>query len=89
MKGPYERLKYDLRRVWECPVCHHRDRTDGSATSCLCRCQKKLAPGAATWMRLVDDGVRCVDAGAAIAAVDSTHEQADLPATDDGVDPLP
>ena len=68
MKGPYERLKYDFRRVWECPVCHHRERTDGSGTSCLCRCQKKLAPGAVVWMRLVDDGPRRADTTSATAA---------------------
>ena len=38
MKGPYERLKYDLRRVWECPVCHRRERTEGLVTSVGCRC---------------------------------------------------
>jgi len=36
MKGPYERLKYDLRRVWECPVCRARVRTGGNVTSLLC-----------------------------------------------------
>lgn len=41
MKGPYERLKYDLRRLWECPQCHRRDRTDGSVTYCFCSCQVK------------------------------------------------
>ncbi len=41
MKGPYERLKYDLRRLWECPQCHHRERTAGSVTFCLCSCESK------------------------------------------------
>jgi hypothetical protein len=39
MKGPYERLKYDLRRLWECPQCHKRERTDGTVTFRLCSCQ--------------------------------------------------
>jgi len=60
MKGPYERLKYDLRRVWECPACHHRERTSGGATSCLCRCQTQVDVGKQTWMRLVEDGPRRV-----------------------------
>lgn len=61
MKGPYERLKYDLYRVWECPVCHHRERTGGTRVSLLCGCQKKSPLGQAVWMRLVDDGPRRVD----------------------------
>ena len=28
MRGPYERLKYDLRRLWECPVCKHTNTTE-------------------------------------------------------------
>ena len=60
MKGPYERLKYDLRRVWECPVCRHRERTGGDQTSCLCRCQDKVKPAERVWMKLVEDGIRRV-----------------------------
>ena len=41
MKGPYERLKYDLRRLWECPACHKRERTPGSVSSRHCLCQMK------------------------------------------------
>jgi hypothetical protein len=58
MKGPGERLKYDLFRVWECPVCHHRERTLGDRTSCLCRCQRKQKPTERVWMKLLEDGVR-------------------------------
>jgi hypothetical protein len=58
MKGPYERLKYDLRRVWECPICHHRERTPGNTVTCLCRCQQKEGPTTRTYMRLVEDGAR-------------------------------
>ena len=39
MKGPYERLKYDLRRLWECPQCHRRERTEGTVTFRHCVCQ--------------------------------------------------
>lgn len=67
MKGPQERLKYDLRRVWECPVCRHRERTSGQVTSLWCACQSKAGPSAVT-MRLVEDGVRRVD-GAELTAV--------------------
>ncbi len=41
MKGPYERLKYDLRRLWDCPKCHRRERTDGSVTYLFCSCEAK------------------------------------------------
>lgn len=58
MKGPYERLKYDLRRLWECPVCQHRERTPGEQTFSICRCQTELPPGDQKYMRLVEDGVR-------------------------------
>jgi hypothetical protein len=61
MKGPHERLKYDLRRVWECPVCTHKERTPGHVTTCLCRCQQQTPLPQQRWMRLVEDGVRRVE----------------------------
>jgi len=63
MKGPYERLKYDGRRVWECPVCEHRERAPGHITTRLCRCQKDLDPRKQVWMTLAEDGVRRVSYG--------------------------
>ena len=57
MKGPFERLKYDLRRIWECPECHHRERAAGTVTSVLCHCQKKSV-GPPAQMKLVDDRIR-------------------------------
>lgn len=60
MKGPSERLKYDLRRVWECPVCKHHERTEGHVTSRLCRCQAKASPLQRQWMNLIEDGPRRV-----------------------------
>ena len=57
MKGPFERLKYDLRRMWECPLCHHRERAAGSVTFVVCRCQEKSG-GQAVQMKLVDDRIR-------------------------------
>lgn len=57
MKGPFERLKYDLRRIWECPACGHKVRTDGAATTQFCRCGKpNTNPDVA--MKLVGDGPR-------------------------------
>ncbi len=60
MKGPYERLKYALRRVWECPVCQHRERTIGTTTHQYCRCQRELSTKDQVCMKLVKDGVRRV-----------------------------
>jgi hypothetical protein len=60
MKGPYERLKYTLRRVWECPVCKHRERTEGWVTNMYCRCQREVPAPKQQCMKLVKDGVRRV-----------------------------
>ena len=60
MKGPYERLKYLMWRVWECPECHHKERTGGEAINRLCRCQENVQPAEQVWMTLVEDGPRRV-----------------------------
>ncbi|WP_254513270.1 hypothetical protein [Anatilimnocola floriformis] len=57
MKGPFERLKYDLRRIWECPKCGAKVRTDGAATTQFCRCGKNNTNPAVP-MKLVGDGPR-------------------------------
>lgn len=61
MRGPYERLKYDFRRVWECPVCHHRERTSGNITSQYCACQAKEEFLKQRPMKLIEDGPRRTD----------------------------
>jgi hypothetical protein len=60
MKGPSQRLKFELRRLWECPVCQRRERAPGSVTSRLCMCQMKHAEGKPVVMKLVTDGVQRV-----------------------------
>jgi hypothetical protein len=62
MKGPYERLKYDLRRVWECSECHHRERAEGAVTFCYCGCQRKKKLRDRVAMTLVDDRTLHVNA---------------------------
>ena len=62
MKGPFERLKYDPRRLWECPVCHHHERAPGDVTSRLCACQLKEQPLKRRHMRLMEEGYRRLDA---------------------------
>ena len=61
MKGPYERLKYDMRRVWECPVCHHHERTEGHVTAVVCKCQSKEKPTDRVHMKMVEEGGRRTD----------------------------
>jgi hypothetical protein len=68
MKGPHERLKYDLRRVWECPECRRRERTSGAVTSRLCRCQTDRPRTKLVWMRLVEDGPRRASTGGFVDA---------------------
>jgi len=58
VKGPYQRLKFDLRRVWECPACHHKERTDGTVTAVFCKCQQQNQDTAPVAMKLTEDGPR-------------------------------
>ena len=58
MKGPYERLKYNLQRVWECPKCEQRQRTDGTITALQCQCQLGLTEDQRVSMTLIHDGIR-------------------------------
>jgi hypothetical protein len=60
MKGPSERLKYDMRRIWECPICRHREGTGGNVTSRLCSCQEQVPATTRQYMRMVQDGARRV-----------------------------
>ena len=55
MKGPYQRLKWDLRRLWECPVCKRQDRTAGTVTFRHCPCQMQKLDGQPVVMKLVED----------------------------------
>jgi hypothetical protein len=80
MKGPYERLKYDLRRVWECSVCKRRERTAGTVTFRHCQCRMKQVDGQPVVMKLVEDGVQRL--GPKLAApIESKVTAADSSAT--------
>lgn len=67
MKGPYERLKYELRRLWQCPLCHRREWTTGAETTRFCTCPPakgepaRSGPARATSMHLIEDGARRID----------------------------
>src|SRR5262245_7238863 len=81
MKGPYQRLKYDLRRLWECPVCKRRERTPGSVTFRHCTCRMKQIDGKPVVMTLMEDGVQHLVSNS--AAVHAPVPQADsAPAAD-------
>lgn len=56
MKGPWQRLRFDGRRLWECPACGHRERAAGTVTALSCGCQKTRRDAERVWMRLVDEG---------------------------------
>lgn len=60
MKGPFERLKYEFFRLWECPVCKAKARSAGSTTYLFCPCQTTTG-GKSVGMRLVGDGGRRAD----------------------------
>jgi hypothetical protein len=58
MKGPSGRLKFDVRRVWECPACGRRERTSGRVVTRTCFCQSAADPPRDVWMRLVEQQPR-------------------------------
>ena len=58
MKGPGGRQKFDVRRVWECPVCQRREKTAGTVVNLLCNCLAGNNPPAQTWMRLIEETTR-------------------------------
>jgi len=55
LKGPYGRLKIDVRRVWECPLCHRREWTGGEVVTLRCDCRAKNDPPAWAWMALIEE----------------------------------
>lgn len=61
MKGPYERLKYVLHRLWECPACGQHERTGGDVICMFCRCQTSLPRHQQVCMKLTEDGIRRID----------------------------
>lgn len=63
MKGPYQRLKHDLRRLWECPVCGHRTHASGHVTSVLCACQQQVDLASRRFMKLIEVTPRRVHVG--------------------------
>ena len=56
MKGPYGRLRFDVRRLWQCPVCGRFERTPGSIVTLVCRaCRTTSADLGEVLMKLVEE----------------------------------
>jgi hypothetical protein len=55
MKGPGNRLKFVIRRAWECTRCQRRVVTPGSVVYQSCTCTPADAPGGPAWMCLIED----------------------------------
>jgi hypothetical protein len=60
VKGPTERVRYDFKRVWECPACHLKERTGGEVVARMCPCQQEKPLEEQLWMKLIQDGPRRV-----------------------------
>jgi hypothetical protein len=54
MKGPGNRVKFVIRRVWECPLCQRRLVTPGATTRQTCNCRADSPVP----MRLVNEALR-------------------------------
>jgi hypothetical protein len=55
MKGPSGRLRHQVRRLWQCPVCQRREYTGGDVVTRACDCLAKSQPPRWTWMRLIEE----------------------------------
>jgi hypothetical protein len=71
MKGPGGRIKFEIKRVWECPVCHKREFTAGDVVSRLCTCLAKSNPPRQTWMKLIEEPRKQPKPAAPPVAVDA------------------
>jgi hypothetical protein len=54
MKGPYGRLKFVIRRLWQCPNCQRRAWTTGQVVTRACSCSAP-GDGPPVWMTLVEE----------------------------------
>lgn len=53
MKGPSGRLKFDVRRRWQCPRCGRQDAVPGDVVNRRCpQCQEPV------WMVLLEENVK-------------------------------
>jgi tRNA(Ile2) C34 agmatinyltransferase TiaS len=58
MKGPYGRLRFDVRRLWQCPRCGRFERSGGDVVTLSCRvCRLHSTEPHQVWMKLVEGSV--------------------------------
>jgi hypothetical protein len=55
MKGPGNRNRHDVRRLWQCPACGRREKTGGQVVCLRCTCVAAGQLPGGPWMRLVED----------------------------------
>jgi len=55
MKGPSGRLRYQVRRVWECPRCRRREWTGGHIVTQVCDCAGGEGPAKPVGMKLIEE----------------------------------
>ena len=48
IKGPLQRIHYDVRRIWNCPQCHRTVKTAGTVVFKRCNCQPE-----GVWMQIL------------------------------------
>jgi hypothetical protein len=57
MKGPGNRVKFVIRRQWECPLCRKRLVTPGSVVHQACESCSSDRPGP-VWMQMLTEALR-------------------------------
>lgn len=54
MRGPGHRNRFDVRRIWECPVCQKRVKTSGQIVTLRCEACARNKTGDTAWMKLIE-----------------------------------
>jgi hypothetical protein len=78
MKGPGGRLRFDIRRLWECPVCRRRELTPGDVVTRLCTCSAKSDPPSQNWMKLIEQKPARPEPPSPVAPIENAAEVAEV-----------
>jgi hypothetical protein len=54
MRGRAAWWKFDVRRIWVCPLCSRRVKTGGDVVNQPCDCLAKSNVAKPVWMQLVE-----------------------------------
>jgi hypothetical protein len=68
MKGPGNRVRHDVRRVWQCPACGRREKTGGQVVCLRCNCGTAGTATDPPWMQLIEDRPAKPGAGGKVEA---------------------